>query len=1208
MFRGVKRGEWKFPAEIDYLGQMRDAITQFGRKFGVSERVINAFKLAIDEAGTNIIRHAYRDWPGEITVRMIIRQKTVTVSLIDQGHAFDPRNVQDPDLKRYVEIGKKGGLGIFIIRRVIDTIDFRKTEEGNELRLTKSRSRAPRVNLAMPDLAFTMKTRFSLIASVVFTVIVLSVSLWNYNRLSGRVVGEYFQRGNALARTLADQALIHLAKSNFADLFQLSKTFHDDNTPWIAEVLVLDSLNAIQGAAVLGTDAAFAVFREPSGARLSAPNIRAYKISDLYNVIQGELVYQWPKKTKGKWVYDVTMPAWNRVYETPSPLGTVHILLDKSYIDSKINASRRRILGSTLLALIIGYAGIFGLVYITMSPFKRLAKWVRALGHGEVQDEMEFDGSDEIGEIAMAFNDITEKFRKSQENLAEQERLQKEMQVAQEIQHTLLPSKFPDIEGYEIASYYEAAKEVGGDYFDFVEVDKDTLGIVVADVSGKGVPGSLIMTMIRTALRTEARGNKNAADVLSRVNDFVLNDMKRGMFVTVFYIILDSKRRTINYASAGHNPMILYRGKTQKSYYLNPKGFPIGINLPDRTLFRRSIESDNIQLREDDILLIYTDGITEAMNTHRDRYGEERFLSIIRKFGAFKVDPLVEKIRQEIAMFTGGYAQSDDITLVAIRERLKAEDVLFNVRSRLMQHILQEGMSVKEACKKAGVSTSTYYKYRKRYDAFGVDGLKEQILRSEIEEKHISIEDKAKIYNIIKENPDWGPKKISEELMTEKYGKTRIDESRIYDELVRSRLNTKELRAAFVERGARGKRLKPPGTPFLTLDGKVIISDGIKRKIDIPAFASKDAAAGPAPDEGAAISSGVEGALEKPAAIEMKEKSEADFTQAAGPEKNLVEEIAPERQEQKSPEMMEWDEPEQGIPAEADHEKDISDFFFEDAFETGESLPRGKEHSKGMPDEEAEVTRPTGEDTAAGEDEFMNMLTGDSLDDVSPDESWKGSEEWMDIEDILSVDDSGSSYVSDEEKVLDQWSGSAAESLLSEDIGDAGPPDSLKPGRAGENGGFMDLVKELGFDHRNGMNSGDEKTEAMKIEVRQLNMKRFLDSGQWFYKEGFYAKAIEEFKKALELWPESVEGHLYLGDAHFRLGQLEKALKAYERVRELDPDNIQVLENLGVIFANQGDYKKAVWQWGEVLKRNPERTDIIERIKRMQRVIRQRTL
>lgn len=112
----------------------------------------------------------------------------------------------------------------------------------------------------------------------------------------------------------------------------------------------------------------------------------------------------------------------------------------------------------------------------------------------------------------------------------------------------LLPSDFPQVKGYDLASFYEAAKEVGGDLFDFVEVDEDTLGICVADVTGKGVPGSLIMTMIRTALRLEARGNKNPADVLSRVNRFVTDDMKRGMFVTMFYMVLDSRNRVIHYA------------------------------------------------------------------------------------------------------------------------------------------------------------------------------------------------------------------------------------------------------------------------------------------------------------------------------------------------------------------------------------------------------------------------------------------------------------------------------------------------------------------------------------------------------------------------------------------------------------------------------------------------------------------------------------
>ena len=161
--------------------------------------------------------------------------------------------------------------------------------------------------------------------------------------------------------------------------------------------------------------------------------------------------------------------------------------------------------------------------------------------------------------------------------------------------------------------------------------------------------------------------------------------------------------------------MILYRGNTQKSYYLNPRGFPIGINLPDRSLFRKSIESDKLQLREGDVLLIFTDGITEAMNPQRERFGDERFLSVIRKYGHLKVDPLVDKIRDEINIFTEGYAQSDDITLVAIREKMQVEDVLFNLRSRLMKMVDKEGKTVKEACRVVGVSTSTYYKYKKRF-------------------------------------------------------------------------------------------------------------------------------------------------------------------------------------------------------------------------------------------------------------------------------------------------------------------------------------------------------------------------------------------------------------------------------------------------------------------------------------------------------------
>ena len=108
--------------------------------------------------------------------------------------------------------------------------------------------------------------------------------------------------------------------------------------------------------------------------------------------------------------------------------------------------------------------------------------------------------------------------------------------------------------------------------------------------------------------------------------------------------------------------------------------------------------------------------------------------------------------------------------------------------------------------------------------------------------------------------------------------------------------------------------------------------------------------------------------------------------------------------------------------------------------------------------------------------------------------------------------------------------------------------------------------------------------------------------------QGLFAKAVDEFKKAIQADPESSEAYQHLGDAFYKLGQNEKAVEAYEKVKKRDPYNVDVLENLGVIFANRGDYKKAVWQWGEVLKKNPERRDIVERIRRMQRFIRQRSV
>ncbi len=1131
MFKRVIRDELKVPAEIGYLGDLRDHITKVGRKYGISENIINAFKLAIDEAGTNIIRHAYRDWEGFITMRIIIREREVTILLIDQGHTFDPNKVGDPDLRRYVDIGKKGGLGIFIIRRVIDSIEYRKTEEGNELRLTKQRDVVPIRTSFVPDLSLSMKSRFFIIASSVLSPLVLILFFYTYSRISKVILQEDLAAGQALARSLSAQALEYLEEEKTWELAAVSSRFHTNHGPLVQDALIVDANDVIQGSNQ--TDLLLTPFSMPSTAVKMAENMYRYNLSG------------------GREVIDIIQPAVQKA--TDRVVGRVHLLLDKTVIDGAIAKKRIDTIWLYGLILVLGNAGIIFLIYLTMSPFKRLAAWVRELGQGGSPDEMEFDASDEVGEIALAFNEITEKFRKSQVDLAEQERLQKEMQVAQEIQHTLLPDSFPDIEGYEIASYYKAAKEVGGDYFDFVEVDNETLGIVVADVSGKGVPGSLIMTMIRTALRTEARGNKNAAEVLARVNDFVMSDMKKGMFVTIFYIILDSKNRMISYASAGHNPMILYRSSTQKSFYLNPRGFPIGINLPEKTLFRSSIESDQLRLKEGDVLYLYTDGITEAMNPQRDQFGEERLLETIREFGTYSVEDQVDKIQNRLEVFTEEFPQNDDITLVAIKEKMKAEDVLFNLRSGLLE-MVKKGSSVKDACAHFGVSTSTYYKYKKRYDKKGKKGLEEAVARSDIEEKHISIEEKAKIYDIMSENPEFGPQRISQELNTEKYGNTEIDSKRIYEELVRSRLNTKELRQAFIERKERGSKPKPPGTPMLTLDGKIIMET---KKTHTPL-----------PEGPLAGESIQEMEFEPLPGVEMAEEAESISPDTSIEEEAQLTAETSETAEQGDAGTMEDLDELEGL-AEPDMEEELSSLVDENTDYLEGIVPSTEE---ALPEEPSEETL----DTSFMQDEIFDELVADSEDLITGKaEEEQGHGDSLDLDEVLAINESDS-LIEEDGQVEQDISMSAALELIQQEIGEQE--------ESGEGNIEEDTILK-----------GSEEAA-----------RRHFESGLSHYKDGQFNEAIEDFLKIIETNPHDCEVYQYLGDAYFRLGELKRALNAYESARQLEPDNIVIRENLGVIFANMGEFKKAVWQWGEVLKLDPDRTDIIERIKKMQRVIRRR--
>jgi len=522
-------------------------------------------------------------------------------------------------------------------------------------------------------------------------------------------------------------------------------------------------------------------------------------------------------------------------------------------------------------------------------------------------------------------------------------------------------------------------------------------------------------------------------------------------------------------------------------------------------------------------------------------------------------------------------------------------------------------MSVKEACEKAGVSTSTYYKYNKLYKKEGKAGLKERVSKTEIEEKHIAIEDKAKIYDVIKQTPEYGPKRIREELNTEKYGFLQVDENRIYDELVRSRLNTKDLRMAFVERGGRGKRMKPPGTPFLTLDGKVIIEPTVHR---IPVPPPRQTIV-QAPVE-------VEKAAEAPdtvsenkewntlQVVDMTEQNDG-FGEHEGV--SIAEEVemgAEEIEEQIQHDLVSHGADQQ---AEVQHEEerisqDLSEIP-ESKEENSEEIFSDLDEIESLQNQDAkDIEEPDFDEFISSDDGLAHaLLTGsDENFDFMEKESIaeKRSEEFMNIDEILETDKPLLVNEHIDHRVEENISSSAVDDLMSEVTGEL---DLISAGTVPveEEAGFVEMMEGLGFDRRD-VFQGGKRSEAGKKAAEYYQRMRFHESGQWFYREGLYARAIEEFRKAIECDPKFGDAYHSIGDAHFRLGQLEKAKNSYIKAKELNPENIDVLENLGVIYANQGDYRRSVWQWGEVIKRDPSRLDIIERIKRMQRVIRQRAV
>lgn len=272
------------------------------------------------------------------------------------------------------------------------------------------------------------------------------------------------------------------------------------------------------------------------------------------------------------------------------------------------------------------------------------------------ESDLEFIYS--IGNLAIISLENTRLFYEA----LEKQKMEEDLLIARDIQRNLLPQTLPDYDNYDIAALNVSSKQVGGDYYDVIPLDDEKFYIAIADVSGKGVPASLMMANIQAFLQVICRQGIRIDEATGMINDLVTANTSEGRFITFFWGYIDTKKNTLTYVNAGHNPPYIIRnGKIIK---LDKGGIIFGVM---KTVVPYIFEE--VKLKKDDVIILYTDGVSEAMNLNNEEYSEEKLQSVAESLVNKTAEEILSGIKEDVQIFTQGNAQSDDITMIVIKVR-----------------------------------------------------------------------------------------------------------------------------------------------------------------------------------------------------------------------------------------------------------------------------------------------------------------------------------------------------------------------------------------------------------------------------------------------------------------------------------------------------------------------------------------------------------
>jgi serine phosphatase RsbU (regulator of sigma subunit) len=395
--------------------------------------------------------------------------------------------------------------------------------------------------------------------------------------------------------------------------------------------------------------------------------------TEFKQVVQGEVLRSIPAGSHGEFLRSgetyavrgdtvfLTIP----IREKDVHVGTLALAASARQISEARSASILTVGSITVVMILLGLPLLMFVLHRKLQPVSIITGTLQGVDLESIALDIPVRTRNEFGYLAETLRVMGDRLRSAQGVRLEKERLARELEIAREVQASMLPKAYPRAIEFDFAGAYRSAREVGGDYYDFVRFDRDHLGVLVADVSGKSLPGMLVMLLTRDLVKTLTRTRTDPAPLLCELNRELLPSIHKGKFVTMSFGVLHQPSGRFRFASAGHNPLIWMDRSAEGHQLIRPRGYPLGMMAPE--LFDARMEQREITLSPGDLVVQYTDGVNEALNDAGEEFGMERLVNTLNDHRGAPTAALVESLLDAHRRFVGEAEQYDDITILAMR-------------------------------------------------------------------------------------------------------------------------------------------------------------------------------------------------------------------------------------------------------------------------------------------------------------------------------------------------------------------------------------------------------------------------------------------------------------------------------------------------------------------------------------------------------------